>query len=266
MGKKDEEEGIGITHFLSQHWHVWVIVCMNYDACLWRRRRQVKIWFQNHRYKTKKAQKDREKLDQKPSTHQLQQQQQQQNSSSVQSPPKRVAVPVLVKDGKPCPSAASGKPCPTGAPGTAVTGGPHDRSGSSSPESMSSDGEYRAAINGSAKPNSFVHRSTVCPPLSQIGPIAFPVSSSGTSGLVKGMQSGGGSGLSLHGGLGCFAGGNMMTSSVGSDHQAATFGPTSMMGTNPAGRHAPLALHAAVETMSYADFAPRSCLFNGRTW
>ena len=47
---------------------------------------QVKIWFQNHRYKTKKSQKDKEKMDQK-----------QQPQS-----PKRVAVPVLVKDGKPC--------------------------------------------------------------------------------------------------------------------------------------------------------------------
>jgi len=77
-----------------------------------------------------------------------------------------------------------------------------------------------------------------------------------------GVQSGSGSGLSLHGGLGCFAGGNMMSSSVGADHHA-TFGATSMM--QPA-RHGPLSLHAAVETMSYADFAPRSCLFNGRTW
>jgi len=235
----------------------------------------VKIWFQNHRYKTKKAQKDREKLDQKPSAHQLHQQQQQSgSSSSVQSPPKRVAVPVLVKDGKPCPT------------GSAAAGASHhDRSGSSSPESMSSDGDYRSTINGSAakpnpfvdgsaaKPNSFVHRSTVCPPApAPIGPIAFPSSSTGSSGLVKGVhQSAGGGGLSLHGGLGCFAGGPMMTSSVGgSEHHAgATFGATSMMNAaNPASaRHAPLALHAAaVETMGYADFTPRSCLFNGRTW
>ena len=51
---------------------------------------QVKIWFQNHRYKCKRAQKDKEKLDQQSSS-----------GSSHQSP-KRVAVPVLVKDGKPC--------------------------------------------------------------------------------------------------------------------------------------------------------------------
>lgn len=49
---------------------------------------QVKIWFQNHRYKNKRAQKDKEKLEQQ--------------SGSNQHSPKRVAVPVLVKDGKPC--------------------------------------------------------------------------------------------------------------------------------------------------------------------
>ncbi|ELT98863.1 hypothetical protein CAPTEDRAFT_40416, partial [Capitella teleta] len=51
---------------------------------------QVKIWFQNHRYKTKKSQKDKDKVDHS-----------QQHKQSPPSP-KRVAVPVLVKDGKPC--------------------------------------------------------------------------------------------------------------------------------------------------------------------
>ncbi|XP_015208466.1 homeobox protein Nkx-2.4 [Lepisosteus oculatus] len=54
---------------------------------------QVKIWFQNHRYKMKRQAKDK-------ASQQLQQEgnlcQQQQQS------PRRVAVPVLVKDGKPC--------------------------------------------------------------------------------------------------------------------------------------------------------------------
>ncbi|XP_054652683.1 homeobox protein Nkx-2.1 [Dunckerocampus dactyliophorus] len=58
---------------------------------------QVKIWFQNHRYKMKRQAKD------KVSQQQMQQeggscQQQQQQQQS----PRRVAVPVLVKDGKPC--------------------------------------------------------------------------------------------------------------------------------------------------------------------
>ncbi|KAK3563285.1 hypothetical protein QTP86_021151, partial [Hemibagrus guttatus] len=55
---------------------------------------QVKIWFQNHRYKMKRQAKDK-----------VSQQQMQQESGSCQQQqqsPRRVAVPVLVKDGKPC--------------------------------------------------------------------------------------------------------------------------------------------------------------------
>lgn len=77
---------------------------------------QVKIWFQNHRYKCKRQQKDKEKMDTSHSSSgsgsqgsqqsQQQSQQQQQNQSqqngSLQPSPRRVAVPVLVKDGKPC--------------------------------------------------------------------------------------------------------------------------------------------------------------------
>ncbi|KAK7904821.1 hypothetical protein WMY93_017428 [Mugilogobius chulae] len=54
---------------------------------------QVKIWFQNHRYKMKRQAKDKA----------AQQQQQDGNLCQQQSQsPRRVAVPVLVKDGKPC--------------------------------------------------------------------------------------------------------------------------------------------------------------------
>lgn len=69
---------------------------------------QVKIWFQNHRYKMKRQAKD------KAAQQQLQQDsggggggagcpQQQQ---AQQQSPRRVAVPVLVKDGKPCQAGA----------------------------------------------------------------------------------------------------------------------------------------------------------------
>jgi hypothetical protein len=51
-------------------------------------RKQVKIWFQNHRYKMKKAQKEKDKSERDTT------------QTSVCSP-KRVTVPVLVKDGKP---------------------------------------------------------------------------------------------------------------------------------------------------------------------
>ncbi|XP_036339737.1 thyroid transcription factor 1 isoform X4 [Rhagoletis pomonella] len=50
---------------------------------------QVKIWFQNHRYKCKRQAKEKAMAEQS---------QQNQTASS----PRRVAVPVLVKDGKPC--------------------------------------------------------------------------------------------------------------------------------------------------------------------
>ncbi|KAK8390446.1 hypothetical protein O3P69_010257 [Scylla paramamosain] len=53
---------------------------------------QVKIWFQNHRYKMKRAAKEKAMSEQNTSA-----------SQSVGSP-RRVAVPVLVKDGKPCPT------------------------------------------------------------------------------------------------------------------------------------------------------------------
>ncbi|XP_061157567.1 homeobox protein Nkx-2.1 [Syngnathus typhle] len=62
---------------------------------------QVKIWFQNHRYKMKRQAKD------KVSQQQMHQQEGGsasacQQSQQQQQSPRRVAVPVLVKDGKPC--------------------------------------------------------------------------------------------------------------------------------------------------------------------
>lgn len=61
---------------------------------------QVKIWFQNHRYKCKRQQKDKEKLDSSASSNASENSPQ--PNQSGQNSPKKVAVPVLVKDGKPC--------------------------------------------------------------------------------------------------------------------------------------------------------------------
>ncbi|CAO1344926.1 unnamed protein product [Diamesa serratosioi] len=58
---------------------------------------QVKIWFQNHRYKCKRQAKEKAMAEQN--------QHNQSNSS-----PRRVAVPVLVKDGKPCSSSSNSTP------------------------------------------------------------------------------------------------------------------------------------------------------------
>nr|XP_032804220.1 homeobox protein Nkx-2.1-like [Petromyzon marinus] len=62
---------------------------------------QVKIWFQNHRYKMKRQAKDKAAQQLQQDASGVSQQQQQQS-------PRRVAVPVLVKDGKPCPVNSGG--------------------------------------------------------------------------------------------------------------------------------------------------------------
>ncbi|XP_043912182.1 homeobox protein Nkx-2.4 [Protopterus annectens] len=61
---------------------------------------QVKIWFQNHRYKMKRQAKDK-------ATQQLQQEN---TMCQQQQSPRRVAVPVLVKDGKPCQNSSTPTP------------------------------------------------------------------------------------------------------------------------------------------------------------
>lgn len=63
---------------------------------------QVKIWFQNHRYKCKRQLKDKDKPEGSPSNQSSSGTQSSQQHSSGQPSPRRVAVPVLVKDGKPC--------------------------------------------------------------------------------------------------------------------------------------------------------------------
>ncbi|KAK9403683.1 homeobox protein Nkx-2.4 [Crotalus adamanteus] len=87
---------------------------------------QVKIWFQNHRYKMKRQAKDK-------AAQQLQQPQPPEGPSLCPPPaptqaasPRRVAVPVLVKDGKPCPHSASA----AAAPGQATAGQPSGAGGS----------------------------------------------------------------------------------------------------------------------------------------
>lgn len=57
---------------------------------------QVKIWFQNHRYKMKRQAKD------KSAREPQQQHLEGGDAGQQQHSPRRVTVPVLVKDGKPC--------------------------------------------------------------------------------------------------------------------------------------------------------------------
>ncbi|XP_041632369.1 homeobox protein Nkx-2.4 isoform X2 [Drosophila kikkawai] len=78
---------------------------------------QVKIWFQNHRYKCKRQAKEKAMAEQN-----------QHNQSS--SSPRRVAVPVLVKDGKPC--AGSSNTTQSQPHGTSTTPAGNNSSGSNS--------------------------------------------------------------------------------------------------------------------------------------
>ncbi|KAJ9576826.1 hypothetical protein L9F63_006600, partial [Diploptera punctata] len=66
---------------------------------------RVKIWFQNHRYKCKRQAKEKAMAEQNA-------------QNQAQSSPRRVAVPVLVKDGKPCSGTGDGSVGGAGAGGT----------------------------------------------------------------------------------------------------------------------------------------------------
>ncbi|KAM6162914.1 homeobox protein Nkx-2.4 [Rhynchocyon petersi] len=103
---------------------------------------QVKIWFQNHRYKMKRQAKDK-----------AAQQLQQEGGLGPPPPPspRRVAVPVLVKDGKPC---QNGTGTPTPGPGgpqpPAPTPAPELEELSPSPPALHGPGSGLAALDPAA--------------------------------------------------------------------------------------------------------------------
>lgn len=71
---------------------------------------QVKIWFQNHRYKTKRARHEKGAHESHIPLHHAHQQQQQQQpplNNLLPSSARRVTVPVLVRDGRPCTEVSS---------------------------------------------------------------------------------------------------------------------------------------------------------------
>ncbi|XP_049724847.1 homeobox protein Nkx-2.4 [Loxodonta africana] len=100
---------------------------------------QVKIWFQNHRYKMKRQAKDKAA------------QQLQQEGSLGPPSPRRVAVPVLVKDGKPCQNGASTPtPAQAGPQPPAPTPVPELRELSPSPPALHGPGGGLAALDAAA--------------------------------------------------------------------------------------------------------------------
>ncbi|CAH0550388.1 unnamed protein product [Brassicogethes aeneus] len=82
---------------------------------------QVKIWFQNHRYKCKRQAKEKAMAEQN-----------QHNQSS--SSPRRVAVPVLVKDGKPCSGGGNQNQTSSGANNNEAGGGRAQQSPACQPQ------------------------------------------------------------------------------------------------------------------------------------
>nr|XP_003411830.1 homeobox protein Nkx-2.4 [Loxodonta africana] len=100
---------------------------------------QVKIWFQNHRYKMKRQAKDKAA------------QQLQQEGSLGPPSPRRVAVPVLVKDGKPCQNGASTPTLAQAGPQPpAPTPVPELRELSPSPPALHGPGGGLAALDAAA--------------------------------------------------------------------------------------------------------------------
>ncbi|XP_066093702.1 homeobox protein Nkx-2.4 [Saccopteryx bilineata] len=105
---------------------------------------QVKIWFQNHRYKMKRQAKDK-------AAQQLQQEAGLAPPPPPPPSPRRVAVPVLVKDGKPCQNGA-GTPTPgqAGPQPPAPTPAPELEELSPSPPALHGPGGGLAALDAAA--------------------------------------------------------------------------------------------------------------------
>ena len=134
---------------------------------------QIKIWFQNHRYKCKRSMKDKVKQDRH-----------QQNGTTPASP-RRVAIPVLVKDGKPC----------TGTSGNTSNNTDHEHStGSSSMDTSSASSSHggHGNTNRTGSLNSSSHHASSqshSPNGGMTSPQLHGSSGHSSSGLPSGLTS-----------------------------------------------------------------------------
>lgn len=138
---------------------------------------QVKIWFQNHRYKCKRQQKDKDKLNDSSASSNASENSPQQSQNSQPSP-KKVAVPVLVKDGKPCTGTGTGNSDSQNTqPAHAqprVTSASHNQSSSSPGHSHNSSTKTTGSHSGHGGSMSSVNTTTHC-----FSPSSSALSSSG---------------------------------------------------------------------------------------
>lgn len=198
---------------------------------------QVKIWFQNHRYKTKKSSKDCK--DNKSDC----------GSSPSKSPvsPKRVAVPVLVKDGKPTDSQQSH--IPSSNTQLQHHNLQHHHLQQHQQQQQLHHHQQAHSLHPSAISNSSLQlkhdnlpsHHTVSP-ISQHGHTTIPTGLSGT----------GNSGLD-----------HSLSVSVGGHNSAAALAHHSASLAGLASTHAATLGYGAATA---ADLTSRSCIFNGRTW
>ncbi|XP_014676796.1 PREDICTED: homeobox protein Nkx-2.1-like [Priapulus caudatus] len=106
---------------------------------------QVKIWFQNHRYKCKRATKDKQMQE-----HQHSGQQGGAAGGGAQGgqqSPRRVAVPVLVKDGKPCTAGLGG--ADAGMQASQAASHRHGQHAAAMPQAMTPDNSVNSGAHQS---------------------------------------------------------------------------------------------------------------------
>ncbi|PVD26686.1 hypothetical protein C0Q70_14364 [Pomacea canaliculata] len=188
---------------------------------------QVKIWFQNHRYKNKRMQKDKEKLEAGRESSGSQSggsgsqssgggggsggsSQKQGNGGGGNNPsPRRVAVPVLVKDGKP----TSNGEGPTVGGGQTSAPQAHSSSSSSSSHSSASALHMGGSVPSPVAQVSSLHSCAVpSSKLSQGGSLSSPTLPELSASAMGGHHHGSGQGMGYYASAAAVGGGSLTNS------------------------------------------------------